>query len=279
LTKLGEASDHFRFSPDGRYALGRVHRKEKDDLFPVLTLIDVKTNKRVNVAVPKDARVCASCWSPDGKRIAFVWESEATAAKRRLGFGGPVMPGTEKKPVYTVTVAMPDGSEAKDVYTETEFEYGSIDWGVPAAVQPPVAPGGGDAVRPRQPGGLLGDRLGEYLTIEGVLAEGGKTETGTFLVDTVNGKKLDKPVAIVVRVHDFDATRFDKPVGYVMKSDPHRTILKGFESGEMIGVPEGVRAAARELGRAEVPVSPQAWQWRPYFVALIISDAKAEPRK
>jgi hypothetical protein len=142
-----------------------------------------------------------------------------------------------------------------------------------------IAPGGGEVARPRQPGGVLGDRLGEYLTIEGVLAEGVKLETGTFLVERVNGKKLDKPVTILVRVHGFDATRFDLPVGYVMKSDPHRTILKGFESGEMIGVPEGVRAAAKEMGRAEVPVSSKEWQWRPYFVALIISEPKAEPKQ
>jgi hypothetical protein len=187
---------------------------------------------------------------------------------------GPVDHAKEKKPVYTVTTANPDGTEARDVYTESEYGYGSIDWGVPPSVQPRVAPGGGDAVRPRQPGGLLGDRLGEYMTIEGVLAEGVKLETGTVLVDTVNGKKLDKPVAIVVRVRGFDATRFDLPVAYVMPAE-RRVILKGYESGEMIGVPPGVHEAAKELGRKEVPVSPVPWQWRPHFVAYIISGPKA----
>ena len=41
---------------------------------------------------------------------------------------------------------------------------------------------------PKQPGGVLKEQLGEYLTIEGTLVQGGKVETGTILVDTVNGK-------------------------------------------------------------------------------------------
>ena len=48
-------------------------------------------------------------------------------------------------------------------------------------------------------GGFLSDQLGTYLTIEGVKTEGGKIETGTFLVDTVNGKKLDKPISLLIR--------------------------------------------------------------------------------
>jgi hypothetical protein len=142
--------------------------------------------------------------------------------------------------------------------------------------QPPVAPAGAqaEAVRPRQPGGRLGDQLGKYLTIEGVRVEGGKVETGTLLVDTVNGRKLDRPVPVVVRAHDFNATRFDLPTAFVLPPR-RRCVLKGFESGEMIGVPQAVRDAAKELGREDVPMSPAAaWQWRPYFVALIVVEPK-----
>ena len=65
----------------------------------------------------------------------------------------------------------------------------------------PAAQGGPStkSVIPRQPGGLLSDQLGVYRTIEGFLSEGGKVQTGTLLVDTVDGKKLDKPIPLVIR--------------------------------------------------------------------------------
>jgi antitoxin component YwqK of YwqJK toxin-antitoxin module len=130
LTKLGESTPgEFRFSPDGRSALGTMYRKGKEggDLVPELIVFDLKSKTRTAVIVPKDAHVCGSCWSPDGKRVAYIWESEAAYMERNNRFG-PVMPGQEKKPAYTVTVAKSDGSDAKDVFTETEYGYGSIDW-------------------------------------------------------------------------------------------------------------------------------------------------------
>lgn len=132
LTKLGESSpQEFRFSPDGRSVLGTVYRSEGPEgrLVPDLVVFDVKTKARTAVALPRDARVAASCWSPDGKRIAFVWESQTAFAERNKVLPGPVVPGQEKRPTYTITVARPDGSDARDVYTEAEYPYGSIDWG------------------------------------------------------------------------------------------------------------------------------------------------------
>ncbi|MDB5306479.1 MAG: hypothetical protein JWO38_681 [Gemmataceae bacterium] len=277
LTKLGESTPgDLRYSPDGRSVLGTMYRNAGDRLVPELVVFDLKTKVRTAVKVPGGGHVHASCWSPDGKRIAFVWESE-TAYTARMNRFGPVDLKEEKKPVFTVTVANPDGTDAKDVYTESEYGYGygSIDWGVTPSGLPPLP---GAATGPRQPGGLLGDRLGEYLTIEGVRMEGAKIETGTLLVDTVNGKKLDKPVPIVVRVCDFNATRFDLPTDYLMPYKA-RCVFKGFESGEMIGVPQGVYDAAKELGRTEVPMSPAQWQWRPYFVAHIAVKPEAKERK
>jgi hypothetical protein len=127
----------------------------------------------------------------------------------------------------------------------------------------------------RQPGGVLGHELGTYLTIEGVKAEGVKIETNTLLVDTVNGKKLDKPVLIGVRLCDFNATRYDIEVNHLMPLKV-RCVYKGFESGGMIGIPPAVYDAAKELGREEVPMSPAAWQWRPHFIALIAVKPEAK---
>lgn len=146
---------------------------------------------------------------------------------------------------------------------------------VPLALgQLPVAPGGtnAEAVKPRQPSGLLADQLGMYLTIEGVRLEGAKIETGTLLVDTVDGKKLDKPISLVIRGasvvnHNLQLAGLNLPA-------KQRCILKGFESGEMIGVPPAVPAAAKEQGWQEVPMSPVQWQWRPYFVALVVVEPK-----
>ncbi len=40
----------------------------------------------------------------------------------------------------------------------------------------------------------------------------------------------------------------------------------------MIGVPPAISKAAQERGWKQVPMSPVQWQWRPYFVALVISE-------
>jgi hypothetical protein len=134
---------------------------------------------------------------------------------------------------------------------------------VPLAVgQPPPAPGGRavEAAGPREPGGVLGARLGEYLTVEGVRAEDGKVGTHTLVVDTVGGRKLARPVPIW-------AHNLDLPAG-------KRCVLKGYESGEMIGTPPAVLAAAREQGRTDVGEGQAAWQWHPHFVALIVVEPK-----
>jgi len=133
---------------------------------------------------------------------------------------------------------------------------------IPLAVgQPPPPPGGGkaEAAGPRQPGGVLGGQLGEYLTVEGTRGDGGKAGTRTLLVDTVGGKRLATPVAIWVDNLDLPAKR--------------RCVLKGYESGGMIGTPPAVVAAAKERGK-DAGVAQAVWQWRPYFVALIVVEPK-----
>ena len=140
--------------------------------------------------------------------------------------------------------------------------------------QLPAPPGGTitETVKPRQPGGLLADQLGVYRTIEGFRAEGTKIETGTLLVDTVDGKKLEKLIPLVIRGavivdHNLQPATLNLP-------PRQRCILKGFELGEMIGVPPAVSTAAQEQGWKEVPMSPAQWQWRPYFVALVVNEPK-----
>jgi RNA polymerase sigma factor (sigma-70 family) len=133
----------------------------------------------------------------------------------------------------------------------------------------PLAPG---KTGPRQPGGILGDQLGKYLIIEGVLAEGGKIESGTILVDTVDGKKLNTPTPVLVRGPGYPTERLNLPA-------KQRCIFKGYESGEMIGIPPAVLAAAKEMGVPDqgikdVSMSPKDYEWRPYFLALIVVEPK-----
>ena len=105
------------------------------------------------------------------------------------------------------------------------------------------------------PTGRLGHRLGTYLTIEGVRSEQGKSGSKTLLVDTVNGKTLDTPIDIWVDNVD----SLPKAV---------RCILRGYESGRMIGVPE-------EVARKEhIPLPQAAWQFFRYFIVTSVVEPK-----
>jgi hypothetical protein len=141
-----------------------------------------------------------------------------------------------------------------------------------AVGQFPVATSGSHAesARPRQPRGVLGEQLGVYRTIEGVKSAGIKVDTGTLLVDTVDGQKLHKPIPLVIRAASVVNQNL-QPADLKLP-DQQRCILKGFESGEMIGVPPAVSTAAKEQGWKDVPMSPARWQWRPYFVALVVVE-------
>jgi hypothetical protein len=94
---------------------------------PELVVIDLKSQARRAVAMPMGARACGACWSPDGKRVAFAWEPNA-AYERRTGKRLEGVKAGEQKYELRVTVARPDGSEARDVHAESRHWYGSIDW-------------------------------------------------------------------------------------------------------------------------------------------------------
>jgi hypothetical protein len=123
------------------------------------------------------------------------------------------------------------------------------------------------ASRPRRPGGLLSDSTGEFLTIEGIKVEHGKYETNTLLVDTVDGTKLEKPVTLLIRA-SYVADHNLKPAKFTLEAKK-RYVLKGYESGEMIGIAPAVYAAAKEAQWREAPMSSAGWKWRPYFETLI----------
>lgn len=119
-------------------------------------------------------------------------------------------------------------------------------------------------LRPRAPGGFLHETLGVYLTIEGQLYDGGgKVESNSLVVDTVDGRKLKKP--LVIRVAN------------VRLPPKTRCVLKGYELGSMIGRPPAEYALTKEIGKDPSELRERdaiGWQWRPYFVPMIAVEPK-----
>jgi len=108
------------------------------------------------------------------------------------------------------------------------------------------------------PMGKLGYKLGTYLTIEGIRAEKGKVGVKTLWVDTINNKKIDAPISIWIEIENVDALPKDT-----------RCILRGYESGKMIGVPY-------EIIKKENLSQPQAfWQFYHYFIVTSVVEPKA----
>jgi len=104
------------------------------------------------------------------------------------------------------------------------------------------------------PSGKLGFRLGAYLTIEGA-APTNNIKVGNMVVDTVNGKRLKIPVTIHV-----------ENVGAIPKEG--RVIIRGYESGKMIGLPHEV--AEKE----NIPLPQAGWQFFRFFVATSVVAPK-----
>ena len=116
--------------------------------------------------------------------------------------------------------------------------------------------------------GRLTDSLGELITIEGIQAEFGKGVDTLLMVDTVNGVKLAEPRGVTIA-----GFRIPKNV---------RCVLKGYETGSMIGTPPAVMDAAKEQGLEPPPVSQAEYQWSTHFVVLIVVEPqslKLSPQK
>ncbi len=125
----------------------------------------------------------------------------------------------------------------------------------------PATPGNGSRTPPDAgalPSGRLGHALGTYLTIEGARAEQGKVGTRTLTVDTVDGMRLAP--AVGVRLENIKDPGLPPGV---------RCVVRGYESGRMIGLPEAV-AAAERMG------TPQAgYQFSRYFIVTSVVEPES----
>ncbi|GAF84246.1 unnamed protein product, partial [marine sediment metagenome] len=118
---------------------------------------------------------------------------------------------------------------------------GALAWGVPK--------------HPSIPMGRLGFPLGTYVTIEGHRIDGKKTGTRTLLVDAMDGVKLDNPIRI--GISNVRAPGLPKEV---------RCIVRGYESGEMIGVPLAVAKAEN------LPFPQKGWGFHRYFIVTSVVE-------
>ncbi|MCU0728446.1 MAG: hypothetical protein MUE73_22115 [Planctomycetes bacterium] len=106
------------------------------------------------------------------------------------------------------------------------------------------------------PAGRLGFALGTYLTVEGeTAAPAAKVNPRTLIVDTVNGERLDRPVSVIIENPEVELP----PAG--------RVIIRGYETGKMIGTPDAEIQAAAEAGR-DAHVGQAAFQFYRTFVLL-----------
>ncbi len=113
-----------------------------------------------------------------------------------------------------------------------------------------------------RPIGRLGLPIGTYVTIEGQRYKPTKppfkVHARTLLVDTLQAKRLDVPVKLVIKNIDIDSLNTET-----------RCVLKGYESGAWVGSPEGLRPGT--------PVEQTKFHFHHYFVVTSV-DAPKELR-
>jgi hypothetical protein len=112
-----------------------------------------------------------------------------------------------------------------------------------------------------RPSGSLSEHLGQFPVIKGVKEEKGKVPTSNLRVTEVNGNELKESVVIHLKN---------------VRTVPANTefTLRGYETGEMIGLPGGV-AVAEDLmgGSAE-------YQFYRYFIvtSVVAPELELEPK-
>lgn len=89
--------------------------------------------------------------------------------------------------------------------------------------------------------GLLGSPFGTYHTIEGTRIDFTFSGTRTLQVDTIDGKKLDKPIQIWV-----------ENIAQPGLPEKTRVILKGYESGRFTGSPRMPKEEEEKWGAQQV---------------------------
>jgi dipeptidyl aminopeptidase/acylaminoacyl peptidase len=117
-----------RFSPDGRWVLGTRPGKDGDDPPPLaLGVVAVADGAERRFLLPDGASwVRSACWSPDGRRVAYLWDETFPPAP-----GAPARPGQAPADRFAgrLTVADADGRNAKTIVRrEAGVDITGLDW-------------------------------------------------------------------------------------------------------------------------------------------------------
>lgn len=104
--------------------------------------------------------------------------------------------------------------------------------------------------QPAQPLGRLGHPLGTWLHLECVRDTNGKAGPHDVLVDRVDGRVCEPPIAMHL-------DNLAVPSG-------ERILLAGYETGRWIGMPDAVAKAEG------LPLTQAAWQFAPVFVVTSV---------
>lgn len=129
LTDEKQFSAFGRLSPDGKRVLhGRV-TPPKDGTGPAkreLMVLDVTSGESTAVGnTPADGDILSCCWSPDGKRIAYIW--------RQFLFDAWYEGAPRKETESRLVVCEPDGKNARTIASEKgtnprAITLGWVDW-------------------------------------------------------------------------------------------------------------------------------------------------------
>ena len=110
----------------------------------------------------------------------------------------------------------------------------------------------------RTPDGSLGFPLGTYLSIEGFRTEGVNLGPPTLRVERIGDKACAPPIILPI---DY-GLRFELPRGV-------RCVLRGYESGRMVGIPGAVAEAER------LPLQQTVWHFFRHFVVTSIVEPES----
>ncbi len=118
-----------RLSPEGTQVLyGRI-TPPGDGKAPAkreLVILDISTGKSTAVAdIPVDGEVLSHCWSPDGKKIAYVW--------RQFLFDKWYEGASDMETESRLVICEPDGKNQKTIVSEKgpsprRITLGWVDW-------------------------------------------------------------------------------------------------------------------------------------------------------
>ncbi len=115
-----------QFSPDGRRVLYDVHRPGAAGLPNTLMVLDLATGTSTPVeGIRPGGHLAGCCWSPDGRRIAYTWQSNRVEPK-------PGHLDPNQKIELRAVVCDPDGRNATEIAsnrsTAGNWSFGAINW-------------------------------------------------------------------------------------------------------------------------------------------------------